>query len=59
MNTDKHNTMELHTKTWIFLIVLLVILLAAVILASQVQQDFGKVKVSNMTYQNYRVGLFL
>ena len=42
-----------HTKTWISLIVLLVILLTGVVLASQVQQDFGRVNVSNLTYENY------
>ena len=40
-------------KTWITLIILLLILLASVILASQVQRDFGRVKVTNVRYENY------
>lgn len=40
-------------SAWIALIILLIILLAAVVLASQVQQDFGRVIVSNLTYENY------
>jgi len=53
MNTNAHNAKKTHTKTWISLLLLLVLLLGAVILASQVQQDFGRVQVSNVTYDNF------
>ena len=39
-------------KTWIVLVILLLILLAAEIVASQVQRDFGRVDVSNVLYEN-------
>jgi uncharacterized protein len=39
-------------KTWLVLALFLIILLGAEILASQVQQDFGRVAVSNVTYSN-------
>ena len=53
MNSIELKATKPHTKTWISLILLLAILLAAVILASQVQQDFGRVKVSNLTFENF------
>ncbi len=39
-------------KLWIALIAFLAILLAAGIIASQVQKDFGRVEVSNVRYEN-------
>jgi len=39
-------------KAWIVLVVLLVVLLGAEILASQVQQNFGRVEVSNVIFEN-------
>lgn len=39
-------------KTWIALIVLLIVLLASEIIASRVQRDFGRIDVSNVTYEN-------
>ena len=39
--------------TWIVFIALLLVSLAAFILASLVQRDFGQVQVSNVTYPNY------
>jgi hypothetical protein len=54
MNSTELKTSKPHIKTWISLIILLVIMFAAVVLASQVQQDFGRVKVSNLTYENFR-----
>jgi hypothetical protein len=53
MNTGARNAKKRHTRIWISLIVLLAILLAAVILASKVQQDFGRVRVSNLTFENF------
>jgi len=41
------------SKIWISLFVFLGILLVAEIVASQVQQDFGRVEVSNITYDNF------
>jgi len=40
-------------KAAVTLIVLLAMLLTAEILASQVQQDFGRIEVSNVTYDNF------
>ena len=53
MISNGPNTAKPSTKPWIFLIVLLLILFIATITASQVQQDFGRIKVSNLTYENY------
>jgi dienelactone hydrolase len=40
-------------KLWLTLVLLLIVLVAAEFLASQVQQDFGRVEVSNVTYENF------
>ncbi len=52
------NTSELYRPTkgwgaWLVLALFLLVLLGAEILASQVQQDFGRVAVSNLTFENF------
>jgi dienelactone hydrolase len=53
MNTSKLFSPGYRRRPWIVLALFLLILLAAEVLASQVQQDFGRVEVSNLTYQNF------
>jgi dienelactone hydrolase len=40
-------------KAWIALLIALVILIAAEAIAAQIQQDFGRVEVSNVKYENF------
>jgi pimeloyl-ACP methyl ester carboxylesterase len=53
MNLSKPFPFPSRKLTWTALVLLLLILLAAEVLASQVQTDFGQVQVSNVHYQNF------
>ena len=53
MNTDTLFDLKNRSKAWISFAVFIIILLAAEILASQVQQDFGRVEVSNVIFENF------
>jgi len=53
MNTEKLLDLKRPSKVWISLLCCLLVLLAAVILASTVQRDFGNVEVTNVIYENY------
>jgi dienelactone hydrolase len=53
MNTSQLFTPASRRKAYIFFCLCLTALAAAVILASQVQSDFGRLSVSNVTFQNY------
>jgi hypothetical protein len=53
MNTDTLFDLKNRYKVWIVFAAFIFILLAAEILASQVQRDFGGVEVSNVTFENF------
>ena len=53
MNTDTLFDTEHRSKAAIVLIIFLLILVAAVVVAWLAQQSFGRVEVSNVTYENY------
>jgi pimeloyl-ACP methyl ester carboxylesterase len=53
MSTSKPYSPPTKKAAWIALVICFVITLGAMGLASQVQQDFGSVEVSNVTFDNY------
>jgi poly(3-hydroxybutyrate) depolymerase len=53
MNTSKLYQPAKGWIAWVVLAFFLLVLLGAEILASQVQQDFGRVTVSNLTFENF------
>jgi len=53
VNTNKLFSTENRSKSVVALIACLVVLVGAVVVASLVQRDFGKIEVTNVTYPNY------
>jgi len=52
MSTPEPYSPPTKKAAWIALVICLLITLGAMLLASQVQQDFGKVDISNVTFDN-------